>query len=169
MNTIRSGAKTIQGFKLPKGLIKLIYSPHAKERLKERTTGNLILAPQYIRFTEDNTVDIKTQNGKVKEATIYLEYKKGIFMFLPIIVGSGTVKTVFFKNVKKDSIKKNFDLKERYENSKEILKIKEFGREESGEEGVRENVVHVSGDLGGKESRWKKLLRIIRRLSRKRA
>ena len=166
MSTITNSGSTTQEYKLPKGPIKLSYSSHAMDRLKERTTGSLILAPQYIRFTKGNTTDIKIQNGKVKEATIFLEYKKGILMFLPIIVGSGIVKTVFFKYVKKKSFKK-IGISQKDEPLEKVFEAEISGTEGSREEGPRENVVYVFGNMGGKKSRWQELFRAIRRLFRK--
>ena len=163
MNTIKNSGSIIQEYKLPRGPIKLSYSSHAMERLKERTTGNLILAPQYIRFTKGNTLDVKIQNGKVKEATIFLEYKKGVLMFLPIIVGSGIVKTVFFKNVKKKSFKK-IGVPEEIKPLKENFEAEISGTEGSGKEGPRENVVYVFGNMARKKNRWQELFRALRRI-----
>ena len=153
--------------RLPKGSIKLSYSEHAMERLKERTTGSLILAPQYIRFTKENTTDIKMQNGKIKEATIFLKYKKGVLMFLPIIVGSGIVKTVFFRYVKKDTPKERTKLIKK-ESFKENIPTEILGTEIPGEGSSGENVVYVFRDLGGKKNWGKELFRALRGIFRKR-
>jgi len=60
--------------KFPDELIKLHYSKHAMSRLQERTTGSLILAPQYIRLNWDNTIERKIKNGRVIGATAVINY-----------------------------------------------------------------------------------------------
>jgi len=159
--------------KLPDKLIKLTYSKHSKSRLVERTTGSLILAPQYVRLTKDNTIDWVVKNGRIKEATIILAYKRGVNMCLPIVINSGIVKTVFFKNAKKRKfIKKEFFSKEdsRAKANREFeenIQTQDTRTETSGERGFRENVDVISIDMGKKENWWQKLFRNIRRISRK--
>lgn len=152
----------------PDKLIKLNYSQHSKERLIERTTGSLILAPQYIRLNWNNTIEKKIKNGRVVAATAVIKYKHNINMYLPIDIRSGTVKTIFFRNVKKKSIKKNNKIKEYPLIPKECFKIEEniqtqdTKTERSGERGIREDVAYVSKDLGRKENWWQKLFRNIK-------
>ena len=146
--------------KLPDRLIKLEYSEHARERLIERTTGSLILAPQYIRLTEKNTIDVIEKKGRIVQATAHIEYKKGVEMYLPIILSSGIVKTVYFRNVKKKSAQK------RIETTCPVCP-EDTGTETGGDTGITQNVGDVPRNLGRKENRWTKLLRVIREVFRK--
>jgi len=163
----------------PKDLIKLTYSKHAKERLIERTTGALILAPKLIRLTSSNTKDVIVKNGKVVHATVFIHYKRKTWMFLPIYVPSGLVKTVYFDAKENTSKKRNISVKKispqeelrTFKKANEV--IKEINQIEGGDftefSGIREDVGNVSSDMGGKKtSRWEKLLRIIRRIFGKR-
>lgn len=158
----------------PKNLIKLTYSKHAQERLVERTTGALILAPKLIRLTSSNTKDIIVKNGRVVHATVFIPYKRKIWMFLPIYVPSGLVKTVYF-DAKENTIKKRnkptkeITFKERTEILREIQCTEEILQAKTESGGLGENVGNVSTDMGGKKaSRWEKLLGIIRGIFRKR-
>ena len=142
----------------PDDLVALTYSLHSKQRLIERTTGSLILAPQYIRLTQNNTKDVVKRNGKVVKATVYINYKKGIRMCLPVLIPSGIVKTVYFE---KDSTKKrNYSVK-KHELPKETEQTKESTTEITGEGGLRENVEFIQPTMGGKESKWNKLFRAL--------
>ena len=158
--------------KFPDRLIKLCYSNHAKSRLIERTTGSLILCPQYIRPTWENTIERKVKNGRVIGATVVLDYKKGVKMYLLIIFNSGIVKTVFFRNVeKKNRIKKDIYFKKEYPLTpkecffKEEICSENSGTETAREERIGENVGYVSGNMGRKENWWAKLFRVIRRIT----
>lgn len=158
----------------PKDLIKLTYSKHAQERLVERTTGALILAPKLIRLASSNTKDVIVKNGRVVHATVFIPYKRKIWMFLPIYVPSGLVKTVYFDAKENTTKKRNQPTKEIcFKESTATVEKNKWAKEvfqtkaESG--GLRENVGDVSTDMGGeKTSRWEKLLRIIRGIFRKR-
>ena len=145
--------------KLPDRLVKLEYSEHARERLIERTTGTLILAPQYIRFTKDNTIDIIVRNNRIIQATIHIEYKKGVEMYLPIMVSTGIVKTVYFKNVKKNSTKAR-------KTSEVSVKTEDTSTERTGSPGITQHVEDISRDMGRKENRWEKLFRNLRKVFR---
>jgi len=158
----------------PDRLIKLNYSLHAKERLQERTTGSLILAPQYIRLNWDNTIERKIKNGRIVAATAVINYKHNINMYLPIDIRSGTVKTIFFRNVKKRKPikkellpKKDWRIESAFKAFEKDVFSKNTGTEGSGERGFRENVAYVSENMERKENWWQKLFRNIRRISRK--
>lgn len=155
--------------KFPDRLIKLSYSKHATSRLVERTTGSLILAPHYIRLTKDNTTEIKSKGNRVIGATVFLEYKRGVYMYLPLVVHNGLVKTVYFKNVKKNTFKERNRVKENPILPKEAFLPENTGGENQGAGRFAEDVVHVSRDMGRKEDWREKLLRIIRSISWKRA
>lgn len=163
-------SKPINTSKFPKDLVKLKYSLHATERLKERTTGSLILAPQYIRLTKENTIDVKLKKGRVHEATAVIDYKYNVKMYLPIIVTEGLVKTVYFKHVKKKwkpkedgNIKQEFNPKKGYEEIEQAVSSENIRTERGGEEGIRKNVEYVFGDMGRKKkSRWQSIFRTIR-------
>lgn len=134
----------------PDKLIKLNYSQHSKERLIERTTGSLILAPQYIRLNWDNTIERKIKNGRVVAATAVINYKHNINMYLPIDIRSGTVKTIFFRNVKKKKPikkellpKKDWRIESAFKAFEKDVFSKNTGTEGSGERGFRENVEFI--------------------------
>lgn len=152
----------IKGF--PDDLIELTYSNHAKERLIERTTGSLILAPQFIRLTQNNTKEVVKRKGRVVKATVFINYKKGTKMCLPTLIPSGIVKTVYFE---KDAIKKrNNMLKEYPLTPKEVFpkedKQTEEYRTEVTEIGrLREDASNVSGDMGREKNKWEELFGII--------
>lgn len=177
MSIIQNMEKPIPVF--PKDLIKLTYSKHAQERLVERTTGALILAPKLIRLTSSNTKDVIVKNGRVVHATVFIPYKRKIWMFLPIYVPSGLVKTVYFDAKENTTKKRNMSV-EKISPQEELrtLKkanevLKEINQIEGGDftelSGNRENVEDVSTNMGGEKTfRWEKLLGIIRGIFRKR-
>lgn len=155
----------------PENLLKLKYSFHALERLKLRTTGQLIVAPKYLRLSPENTIDVKEKNGKVIEATVFIEYKKNILMFLPIVVSCSLVKTIYFKHVKKKQIRKREKrrLEEFPLTPKECFKKEEPSQEcrteTTRKDGLGENVDNVSRDMGRQKTcRWKSILRTLRRM-----
>ena len=164
------GKELTKSYRFPSHLIQLRYSKHATERLQERTTGQLIVAPKYLRLTPENTIDIQDKNGRVTQATAFIQYKRNILMFLPIIVSSGIVKTVYFKNVKKKQVRKRekHRIKKYIPTSEDLIKEKQredYRAEEARKRGLRKNVEDVFGDMGReKTTRWQSLLRIIRRM-----
>lgn len=164
-------AKHIVG--LPDRYIKLQYSPHALERLKDRTTGSLIQAPQLIKLTPQNSFDPVYRGKRLRQVTVRIE-NKGIYMFLPIVIDIGMVKTVYFKNVKKKSFKAYSKSKARVKHSQENYAFKEDwsqfredrGTKDRGQERIREDVADVPRDMGRKESWWKGLFRAFGRIHR---
>ena len=164
--------KHTKDYNFPNKLIPLVYSPHAKKRLVERTSGSLILAPQYIRLTKNNTIDVKLKKGKIYEATAIIDYKHNVKMYLPLMVYSGIVKTIYFKNVKKKwnsqkelPIKNKIKITEQICCSEEISENKNTGREIEKSEGIRENVEYVQGNLRRKKiSRWQSVFSAIRNI-----
>lgn len=161
-----------KSYRFPPDLIQLRYSAHAKKRLKERTTGQLIVAPKYLRLTTENTIDIQDKNGRVIQATAFIQYKRNILMFLPIVVSLGIVKTVYFKNVKKKQVRKREKHKiEKYPLApkdcfKKAEQAQECGAEATGERGFGEDVENVSGNMGRKKTnRWKSIFRAFRRMA----
>lgn len=164
MNIIINLGECTKEYKFPEDILKLKYSRHAKDRLVERTTGSLILAPKYVRMTKDNTIDISVDsNGVVIKGTVAINYKKGVKMYLPIALDDNLVKTVYFKNEKKYKISK------RKRPFKE--KVKECIEEAPpiSETRNRDNVEDVPRHMGGKEaSGWEELFRIVRRILRTR-
>ncbi len=142
-----------KSYRFPPDLIQLRYSKHATERLRERTTGQLIVAPKYLRLTPENTIDIQDKNGRVTQATAFIQYKRNILMFLPIVVSSGIVKTVYFKNVKKKQVRKRekHRIKKYIPTSEDLIKEKqreEYRAEEARKRGLRENVEFIQPNLG---------------------
>ncbi len=164
MNTIQNGEKPIIVY--PEDFVQLGYTTHARSRLVERTSGQIIVAPTLVRVTEKNTMDIETMDGLITNCTISIDYKRNTKMFLCLSMrypNFATVKTVYFKNAKKKhkTIKENT-----YKEEKQISPAEDSG----GRGGERKkNVGDVSRNMGGKKaSRWEKLFRAIRRVFRKR-
>ena len=163
------GKELTKSYRFPSHLIQLRYSKHATERLQERTTGQLIVAPKYLRLTPENTIDIQDKNGRVTQATAFIQYKRNILMFLPIIVSSGIVKTVYFKNVKKKQVRKRekHRIKKYIPTSEDFLKKEQredYHAEEARKRELRENVGNVSRNMGREKKGWKSLFRTIRRM-----
>jgi len=139
--------------KFPDRLIKLTYSIHAQKRLRERTTGSLILAPQFVRLTWDNTIERRIKNNRVVEATMVLKYKHNVNMYLPIVINSGVVKTIFFRDVKKNTTKKQFFSKEddRAKANREVeenIQTQDTESKGSGKEGIRADVGFIQSTVG---------------------
>lgn len=93
--------------KYREGLIPLSYSNHAKQRLRERVDGELIVAPTVVRVTENNLSSGETKDGhRLTEACIRLDYKKDKWMFLVVRLGSGLVKTLWINDKKARKLRK---------------------------------------------------------------
>ena len=95
-----------KGFLYRRDLISLRYSDHAKERLVERTTGNIIVAPSVLRVSESNIYTGLAKGNVLKEVTIRLDYKNDKWMFLVILLKHGIVKTIWIDDKKKAKAKK---------------------------------------------------------------
>ncbi len=158
MSTTINTEKTIQEY----DFLRLRYTNHATERLKERTTGQLIVAPTIIKLNKDNVVSFSYVEDEAT-AVVKIFYKKDIDMFLCISIKTpkfAIVKTVYFKNVKKNSSKKR----------KNWIKTEQISEKIEMEQTLlcgecTEDVANVPRDMGGEKiSRWKKLLRAIRRM-----
>lgn len=158
MSTTINTEKAIQEY----DFLRLRYTNHATERLKERTTGQLIVAPTIIKLNKDNVVSFSYVEDEAT-AVVKISYKKDVDMFLCISIKTpkfAIVKTVYFKDVKKNSSKKRKNWVKKDEISE---KVEQSLHTECTK--CPENVEDVSGDMGGeKTSRWKKLLRAIRRM-----
>jgi len=146
-------------------IMELKYTKHANERLRERTTGELILAPKWLRITRDNIYIGKLKGHRLTDVVVRIKYKEGVWMFLAIDPIDKVVKTIYFRNAEKNTFKER---DERIEQIQENIEeaCKNYGTETTGQGRLREDVGDVPGDMGREESWWKKLFRAIRKMVR---
>ena len=120
-----------------KGLIPLTYSDHAKERLKERVNGELIVAPTVLRVTDQNIFsgELYKNSTKLKEVCVKLDYKHDKWMFIVVVLNNGVVKTIWINDKKRKirekvgSIQEDLEREETYKPTKwqtYLWRIEEF-------------------------------------------
>src|SRR5690349_14671795 len=81
-----------------RGWLDIRYSQHAKERLKQRLRGSIILFPHKVNISDLNIYKGYSVDGKyLYKVIIRMEYKTADWMYLVILPDKGLVKSVWFE------------------------------------------------------------------------
>lgn len=90
-----------KSMKFKEGWMKLIYSTHALDRLKERLNGNVELMPNAINISKLNINRGYSYDGiHLHKVIIRLEFKPTEWIYLVILPSKRIVKSLWFANKK---------------------------------------------------------------------
>jgi hypothetical protein len=90
-----------KGMKFKEGWIKLVYSHHALDRLKERLKGNIELMPNAINISKLNINKGYSYDGlHLHKVVIRLEFKPTEWIYLVILPSKRIVKSLWFSDKK---------------------------------------------------------------------
>lgn len=139
-----------EGIKWREGLIPLKHSKHSQERLKQRIKGEFVVCPTMVRITKDNIHSGVVKGGKLSEVKLRLSYNWDTWLYIVIIVWTGTIKTLYLcSKIGKGDVKKKA-LQEQMETNKEEKEVRGADIAEQG--GSRRNDKGFLRNMGRKTS-----------------
>lgn len=90
-----------ESLRIPKGIVQLYYSTHAKERFRGKYKGLLIL-PSFIKLTNQNIFEIETKDRKnCSKVAVRISYDENKDICIVLNPSTGMVVTLW-TNLKKD-------------------------------------------------------------------